>query len=125
VLSWPVTDPLARYRMVRERGNQRLVEAHHAYWPSEAEMADGNPQLILERGEGGALPPLLLVQGTADDNLTPDMADRFAAAYERAGGRVRLAKFAGQPHTFAVKDPTTPASVEAIGMIQAFVASPA
>jgi acetyl esterase/lipase len=121
VLCWPVTDPLARYRMVREKGNQRLVDAHHAYWPSEAEMADGNPQLILERGEADRLPPLLLVQGTDDDNLTPDMADRFALAYAKAGGRVRLEKFAGQPHTFAVKDPMAPASVEAIRMIQGFV----
>ena len=28
VACWPVADPLARYRAVRERGNDRLVEAH-------------------------------------------------------------------------------------------------
>src|SRR5579862_9745096 len=55
VLCWPIADPLARYRMVKEKGNSRLVESHDAYWASEAEMAEGNPQLILERGEG-ALP---------------------------------------------------------------------
>src|SRR5436853_1555136 len=67
VLCWPISDPLARYRMVREKGNTRLVEAHDAWWPSEADMAEGNPQLILERGEAGALPPAILVQGLADD----------------------------------------------------------
>jgi acetyl esterase len=48
VLCWPISDPLARYRMVKEKGNARLVEAHDAYWASEAEMEEGNPQLILE-----------------------------------------------------------------------------
>jgi acetyl esterase/lipase len=121
VLCWPVVDPLARYRMVRRNGNQRLVDAHHAYWPGEADMADANPQLILERGEAGALPPTLILQGTADDNLTPDMADRFAAAYEKAGGRVRLEKFAGEPHTFIVKDPTSAASRRGVELIKNFV----
>src|SRR5437016_9141354 len=32
VLCWPISDPLARYRMVREKGNTRLVEAHDSYW---------------------------------------------------------------------------------------------
>src|SRR5205809_5415367 len=35
VLCWPIADPLARYRMVREKGNMRLVESHDAYWSSE------------------------------------------------------------------------------------------
>jgi len=121
VLCWPVTDPLARYRMVQANGNQRLVDAHRAYWPDEAAMADGNPQLILERGEARALPPALVLQGTQDDNLTPDMADRFAAAYARAGGRLRLEKFPGEPHTFIVKDPTSAASRRGIALIEEFV----
>src|SRR5215831_1729614 len=29
IVCWPVADPLARYRAVGERGNDRLVEAHH------------------------------------------------------------------------------------------------
>src|SRR3984893_5857672 len=88
VLCWPISDPLARYRMVREKGNTRLVESHDAYWNSEAEMAEGNPRLILERGEAGPLPPAILVQGLADDNVTPDMAERFAAAYRARGGQL-------------------------------------
>src|ERR1051326_3042526 len=76
VLCWPISDPLARYRMVREKGNTRLVEAHEAWWPSEADMAEGNPQLILERGEApapnAALPPAIVAQGLAERNMTPD-----------------------------------------------------
>src|SRR5580692_9522545 len=100
VLCWPISDPLARYRMVKEKGNMRLVESHDAYWNSEAEMAEGNPQLILERGESVLpLPLAIVVQGTGDDNVTPDMADRFAAAWRARGGNLDLHKFEGQPHT--------------------------
>jgi fermentation-respiration switch protein FrsA (DUF1100 family) len=121
VLCWPIADPLARYRMVKEKRHQRLVDAHDAYWPSEAAMAEGNPQLILERGDKVELPPALLLQGTADDNVTPDMADRFVVAYGKAGGRIGLEKFAGQPHTFIGKDPTAPAALQAIESIKDFV----
>src|SRR5712671_829356 len=121
VLCWPISDPLARYRMVREKGNTRLVEAHDAWWPSEPDMAEGNPQLILDRGETGALPPAILVQGLADDNVTPDMADRFSAAYQARGGQLQLHKFDGQPHTFIVRDPASDASRRATELIRDFV----
>src|SRR5256714_1177513 len=121
VLCWPISDPLARYRMVREKGNTRLVEAHDAWWPSESDMAEGNPQLILERDEAGALPPAILVQGLADDNVTPDMADRFTAAYRARGGELELHKFDAQPHTFIVRDPASDASRRATELIRDFV----
>ena len=121
VLCWPISDPLARYRMVREKGNMRLVESHDAYWNSEAEMGEGNPQLILERGEAGTLPPAILVQGTADDNVTPDMADRFTAAYRARGGSLELHKFDAQPHTFIVRDPASDVSRRATELIRDFV----
>src|SRR2546430_3666555 len=40
VLCWPISDPAARYPLGREKGNTRLVEAHDAWWPSEAAMAE-------------------------------------------------------------------------------------
>ncbi|MGC2415502.1 MAG: alpha/beta hydrolase [Stellaceae bacterium] len=122
VLCWPIADPLARYRMVKEKGNTRLVEAHDAYWRSEAEMEEGNPQLILERGEAVTpLPQAILLQGTADDNVTPDMADRFTAAYRAKGGKIDLHKFPGQPHTFVMRDPSSEASRQATELIRDFV----
>ncbi len=122
VLCWPISDPLARYRMVKEKGNTRLVESHDAYWRSEAEMEEGNPQLILERGEAlKPLPPAIVVQGTGDDNVTPDMADRFAAAYRAGGGRLELHKFEGQPHTFIIRDPASDPSRHATELLRDFV----
>jgi len=121
VAGWPVADPVARYRMVLERKNERLVAAHNAFFPSEQAMADGNPQAILERGPKVSLPPLLVLQGTNDDNVTPDMAARFVDAYRRAGGKASLHMFKDQPHTFVTKDPSTPQSLEAIRLICDFV----
>ena len=120
-LCWSIVDPLARYRMVQGNGNERLVKAHQAYWPSEAAMEEGNPQLILERGEAQAMPRLLYLQGTNDDNVTPDMAERFAATYRVKGGRIALEVFPGEPHAFIAKAPTSAASRRAIERIIAFV----
>jgi len=121
VVCWPVADPLARYHAVRERGNERLVEAHHQFWPSEDAMAEGNPQLIVERGGLIEKPPALIMQGTADDNLTPDMAANFAAAYTRAGGSISFHRFEGQPHAFIARDPAAPDALRALSLIADFI----
>jgi acetyl esterase/lipase len=121
VVCWPVADPLARYYAVRERGNERLVEAHHQFWPSEEDMAEGSPQLILERGEPVETPPALIMQGTADDNLTPEMAANFAAAYSKAGGSIAFHRFEGEPHAFIPREPMSANSRRALGLITDFI----
>ena len=121
VLCWPISDPLARYRMVKEKGRTPLIQSHDAYWSSEAEMAEGNPQRIVESGEAVALPPAILLQGTGDDNVTPDMADRFVAAWRAKGGSIELHKFDGQPHTFVMRDPASDASRRATELARDFV----
>src|SRR5258705_981388 len=121
IAGWPVLDPLARYRMAKTQGNDEMLAPHHAYWPSEETQAEGNPQMILDRGEPVELPPALMIQGAADVVLPDGMADTFAAAYRKAGGVVDLRRYEGQPHTFITKEPGTPASLEAIEVIKAFV----
>jgi dipeptidyl aminopeptidase/acylaminoacyl peptidase len=121
IACWPVADPLARYRAVQQRGNTRLVEAHHQFWPSEDAMAEGNPQLIVERGATFEKPPALIMQGTTDDNLTPGMAASFAAAYQRADGSIVYHQFEGQPHAFIPRDPAAPDAVRALGLITDFI----
>ena len=66
IACWPVLDPLARYKMAKAKGMDDHVAAHHAYWPDEAAQAEGNPQMMLDRGERVELPPTLLIQGTGD-----------------------------------------------------------
>jgi acetyl esterase/lipase len=97
------------------------IAAHDAYWPTVEAMAEGNPQLILDRGESVALPPTLLVQGAADTILPPNTAANFATAFRKAGGTLDLRMFEGQPHTFITKDPFSAASIAAIDLIKLFV----
>ena len=118
---WAVADPLKRSREKQAGGAARLVAAHDAFWPSVADMEDANPTLILQRGENVAKPPMLVIQGTNDDNLTPDMTSGFASAYAAAGGKVSFESFPGQPHAFIPGNPTSPDSVRALGLIKGFV----
>ena len=84
-------------------------------------MAEGNPQLIIERAEPIEKPPALIMQGTADDNLTPNMAVNFAAAYTKAGGSIAFHSCPGQPHAFIARDPAAPDAVRALSLIVDFI----
>ena len=121
VAGWPILDPLARYKMVQEAGNERIMSAHHAYFADEAAMADGNPYMLLERGEATHLPPVLIVQGTNDANVAHERADIFAALYREKGGDAEVIKYEGMPHTFVTNEPEANLSEKAIADIRAFV----
>lgn len=121
IACWPVADPLKRYRVMQGNGNDRLVAAHDKFWPSVADMEEGNPTLLLRRGESVAKPPMMVIQGTADNNLTLDMADEFAAAYIAAGGSIEKHMFADQPHAFIPNAPTAIDSQRALHLITTFV----
>lgn len=121
IAAWPVADPLARFRMAQQRNDAGLLGAHAKYWASEDEMTEGNPQQILARGEFGKLPPMLVLQGTNDDNLPPDMASNFVTAYRKAGGVATLNVFEGQKHTFVTREPTSDASQQALRNMVDFI----
>ena len=120
-LCWPVVDPLERYRWARRGNMQKLMRLHESYWGDEAAMAEGSPQLILDRDEHDVteLPNLLVIQGNADQNIPAGMTQRFVDAYRAAGGDVDLRMFAGMPHGFITRDPSQRQSAEAIELIAA------
>ena len=121
VACWPILDPLARYRMAKAEGKERLVAAHRAYFPDEAAMAEGNPYMLLERGAAANLPPVLILQGTADENVEHGRADLFAELYRRRGGRAEVVKFEGRQHAFVTADPDSEAARAAITRIGDFI----
>jgi acetyl esterase/lipase len=129
VLCWPVIDPLGRYRYARNaRAENRLVKqadewiaSHDKYWKDEAEMAEGNPTLALERGEKVRTPPVLYLQGTEDVAHPKSDRDRFIASYRSAGGRVDLHLYEGVGEAFITNDPTSRQASEAIDRIVEFV----
>ena len=121
VAGWPIFDPLRRYRMVQEAGNERLVAAHDAYFAAEADMETGNPYRLLERGKAKHLPPMIVIQGTEDANVDHTWQDDFADLYRSRGGAVEVRKFNGMPHTFITNVPEAEASKDAITAIREFV----
>ncbi len=97
---WPIMDPFHRYFFAQETGREELVKRTEGYFLTQEAMREGNPQLILDRGEPVNLPPVLVIQGTADTNLTMAMSMRFVATYRLAGGEATLEQFPGMPHGF-------------------------
>ena len=98
---WPVLDPYARYLYAQETGREELVIRTRDYFVTEETMQEGNPQLILERREKVQLPPVLLIQGTADKNIPLSIPEKFANSYLISGGELALELFPGMPHGFA------------------------
>jgi acetyl esterase len=104
-MSWPVINPLSRYRnALRGRAAGEawvgdIPERQSSFWKNDANMTDGNPMLILERGEKVPTPPALWVQGRPDsvhdyrDSESPvplNEPERFAANYRKAGGAIEM-----------------------------------
>ena len=104
-MAWAVINPLSRYRnALRERPKGTawvgdIPERQTSFWKSEENMSDGNPMLMLERGEKVQMPPALWVQGRPDpvhDYRDPESPvalnepERFAANYRKAGGTIEL-----------------------------------
>ena len=109
-MMWPVINPLSRYKHAK-----RLVTAgdppawavgmdkkHDIYWHTEAEMAEGNPMLILEKGEKVVMPPAVWLQGRPDmthdyhdpdSNFAGNEPERFVSNYRKAGGDIEIAYF--------------------------------
>ena len=122
VACWSVFDPLARYAMVRERGVKHLLAAHAAYWADEAAMAEGNPQLIVERGAFTQLAAAARHPG-----------HQGRQPHRRHGGPLRctptarpaatrrLKKYDGKPHAFVILEPGTATSEDAIATMAGFI----
>ncbi len=117
---WPILDSSVRYHFAQEHGRTALVEATEAYFLTHDAMQEGNPQLILERGEKVEMPPTLIIQGTGDDNVPLSVSQRFTEVYRERGGSVELELFPDMPHGFA-RTPG-PESDRALELMKAFVA---
>ena len=107
VMSWPVINPLSRYRHAKRHQAaanppewpKSIIPRQDAYWKSEANMEEGNPMLILERGEKVLIPPAIWFQGRgdllhdykdADSSFAGNEPQRFVENYSKAGGGITM-----------------------------------
>jgi acetyl esterase len=110
IMLWPVINPLSRYRNAIRRSAEPnppafsigMKEKHDTYWKTEANMAEGNPTLILERGEKAVMPPAIWIQGRPDEvhdyhdpdsNFAGNEPERFVSNYRKAGGDIEITYF--------------------------------
>lgn len=115
-----VLDPYGRYLMAKQTGNAEMVARHDAYFGSDEAMQEGNPVAILRRKERATLPPVLFIQGMADQGVPKGMAEEFTALYSAAGGEIDVAMFDGMPH--GIWDWPENEVTRAIDRIQGFIA---
>jgi acetyl esterase/lipase len=107
IMSWPVINPLSRYRHAKRAQAsanppawpKSIIERQDAYWRSEAAMAEGNPVLALERAEKVLTPPAVWFQAHNDtfhdykdveSTFDGNEPQRFCANYRKAGGEIAL-----------------------------------
>lgn len=117
----PISDPLARYENAQAKGRQDMVDRHHIYFDPFEDIREGNPQLILERGEDVPLLPMLIMQGALDDNVLPAFQLKFGETYRAAGGECHVEIFEGCDHMW-VAEPG-PQTDRAHAMLRAFIAT--
>ncbi|MGI9478718.1 MAG: alpha/beta hydrolase [Hyphomicrobiaceae bacterium] len=119
VLCWPVIDPLGRYQYAQQRiaandGYPKqlpgVIPNHDKFWESEDSMSEGSPVRILERGERIEMPPVLYVQGEADEMHPRPHLDRFVELYRERGGSVDLRLYPGEVEGFVTRAPNAVAN---------------
>jgi hypothetical protein len=115
LMSWPVINPLSRYRHAKRalaganppEWPKSIIPRQDAYWRSEANMAEGNPMLALERGEKVETPPAVWFQGRgdvlhdykdADATFPGNEPQRFVANYRKAGGEIAVEYIDAERH---------------------------
>jgi acetyl esterase len=116
----PISDPYARYLQAERMKREEMMQKSRTYFDPWELVHEGNPQEILDRREPARLPPMLIMQGGADDNVLPAIQEKFAAAYRAAGGECQLEIFAGCEHEWVAKP--GPDTDRAHEMVKAFIA---
>jgi acetyl esterase len=129
-LFWPVINPLGRHHNAKRLAEgpnppdwpPRTMKLSMAYWGNERNMSEGNPLLIVERGEKFEKVPAIWVQSEGDlihDYTDPNSgfagseAKRFADRYKKAGGEIELNYYKAPLH-FTSDKPELPESIAAM-----------
>jgi acetyl esterase/lipase len=116
----PISDPYARYLNAQKMKREHMVQKTKNWFVPWETIHEANPQEMLERHEQVSLPPLLVMQGGADDNVLPAFQEKFAASYRAAGGDCQLEVFEGCQHLWI--DTPGPQTDRAHEMVKRFIA---
>jgi acetyl esterase/lipase len=116
----PISDPWARYQQAQKKKREHLIKASHAWFVPWEAIHEANPQEMLERKEAVTLRPLLIMQGELDDNVLPEVQEKFARTYRAAGGECRYELFEKCEHEWTGRP--GPMTDRAHEMVRQFIA---
>ena len=75
----PISDTFARFQQAEKMKRENMIENNKLYFNPWDTIHEANPQAILERREPVTLVPMLIMQGALDDNVLPEVQEKFAA----------------------------------------------
>jgi len=116
----PVSNPFARYQNAERLKRDAMMKNHTVFFKPWDTIHESNPQEILEQHEAVALPPLLIMQGSLDDNVLPAVQEKFAATYRASGGDCQYQLFEGCEHEWVAKE--GPQTDRARALVKSFIA---
>ena len=116
----PVSNTFARYENAERRRNESMMKNNKVFFNPWETIHEGNPQEILEREEKVILVPLLIMQGALDDNVLPEVQEKFAKTYRAAGGDCDYRLFENSVHEW-VAEPG-PQTEKAVQVAKEFIA---
>jgi acetyl esterase/lipase len=116
----PISDTYARFKNAVAKKRAEMCTANTTYFNPWETIHEANPREILERHEKVTLVPLLIMQGELDDNVLPEIQEKFAAAYRAAGGSCDYHVFEGCTHQWTAQE--GPQTDRAREMVKAFIA---
>jgi acetyl esterase len=99
----PISNTFARYENAERRHRESMVKNNKTFFSPWETIHEANPQEILEREEKIALVPFLIMQGALDDNVLPEMQEKFAKSYRAAGGECEYRLFEDSPHEWVAQ----------------------
>lgn len=116
----PISNTFARFQNAENRHNANMVKNNTEFFKPWGTIHESNPQEMLEREEKVTLLPLLIMQGALDDNVLPEVQEKFVKTYKAAGGDVEYHLFENSVHEW-VAEPG-PQTDKARDTVKAFIA---
>src|SRR5689334_14981643 len=116
----PISNTFARFQNAENRHNANMVKNNTEFFEPWETIHESNPQEMLEREEKVTLLPLLIMQGALDDNVLPEVQEKFVKTYKAAGGDVEYHLFENSVHEW-IAEPG-PQTDKARDTVKAFVA---
>jgi acetyl esterase len=100
----PISNPLARYQNAVNLKRERMENNHYTYFKPWSTIYIANPQFILDRHESIIKPPMLIIVGANDDNVLPEIQEKFVKSYKAVGGDVQFKIFPDSDHEWVAKE---------------------